>query len=152
RHRASEACRIPHDGRHDPRQQRTEHQLAAGLWFCNFRPDTQWGKGRWQLCRSPLSFARLAHMSSFDQLEPIETASKDELAVLHLDGLKTTLRLAYDRVPHYRTKFDDAGCHPADLKQHADIAKFPFTTKDDLRQNYPFGMFAVSMQEIVRVH
>jgi phenylacetate-CoA ligase len=91
-------------------------------------------------------------MAASDQLEPIETASKDELAALQLDRLKQTVRLAYQRVPHYRTKFDAAGVHPDDLKQLADLAKFPFTTKDDLRQNYPFGMFAVPMDDIVRIH
>jgi phenylacetate-CoA ligase len=91
-------------------------------------------------------------MNSPDQLEPIETASKDELAALQLRRLKDTLRLAHDRVPHYRKKLDTAGVHPDDLKLPSDIAKFPFTTKDDLRENYPFGMFAVPMQDIVRVH
>jgi len=91
-------------------------------------------------------------MNSPDQLEPIETASKDELAALQLRRLKDTLRLAHDRVPHYRKKFDNAGVHPDDLKAPSDIAKFPFTIKDDLRENYPFGMFAVPMQDIVRVH
>src|SRR6266567_1730318 len=71
---------------------------------------------------------------------------------LQLRRLKDTLRLAHDRVPHYRKKFDTAGVHPDDLKAPSDIAKFPFTTKDDLRENYPFGMFAVPMQDIVRVH
>jgi phenylacetate-CoA ligase len=91
-------------------------------------------------------------MAARDQLEPIETASKDELAALQLGRLKQTVRLAYERVPHYRKKLDDAAIHPDDLKQPADIARFPFTTKDDLRQNYPFGMFAVPMADIVRVH
>jgi len=91
-------------------------------------------------------------MTALDQLEPIETASKDELAALQLRRLKDTLRLAHDRVPHYRKKFDTAGVHPDDLKAPSDIPKFPFTIKDDLRENYPFGMFAVPMQDIVRVH
>jgi phenylacetate-CoA ligase len=91
-------------------------------------------------------------MAARDQLEPIETASKDTLAALQLDRLKQTMRLAYERVPHYRKKFDAAGVHPDDLKELADIARFPFTTKEDLRQNYPFGMFAVPMADIVRVH
>src|SRR6202049_4549213 len=91
-------------------------------------------------------------MSARDSLEPIETASKDRLLALQLDRLKATLHQAYDRVPHYRKKLDAAGVHPADLKELSDLAKFPFTTKDDLRQNYPFGMFAVPMADIVRVH
>src|SRR6202049_3036833 len=91
-------------------------------------------------------------MSARDSLEPIETASKDRLLALQLDRLKATLHQAYDRVPHYKKKLDAAGVHPADLKELADLAKFPFTTKDDLRQNYPFGMFAVPMADIVRVH
>src|SRR5579863_605119 len=91
-------------------------------------------------------------MSALDQLEPIEKAGKDALAALQLDRLKATLHQAYERVPHYRKKLDAAGVHPSDLKQLADLAKFPFTTKEDLRQNYPFGMFAVPMADIVRIH
>ena len=91
-------------------------------------------------------------MGALDQLEPIEKASKDELLALQLARLKATLGQAYEGVPHYRTKLDAAGVHPSDLKELRDLAGFPFTTKDDLRQNYPFGMFAVPMAEIVRVH
>ena len=91
-------------------------------------------------------------MRTADQIEPIEKASADELAALQLDRLKDSVRRAYERVPHYRTKFDAAGVHPADLKQLTDIAKFPFTTKLDLRENYPFGMLAVSMDDIIRIH
>jgi phenylacetate-CoA ligase len=91
-------------------------------------------------------------MSERDQLEPIEKASTDALAALQLERLKKTLHQAYDNVPHYKKKLDTAGVHPSDLKQLSDLAKFPFTTKDDLRQNYPFGMFAVPMADIVRVH
>ena len=91
-------------------------------------------------------------MGALDQLEPIEKASKDALAALQLDRLKATLHQAYERVPHYKKKLDAAGVHPADLKELADLAKFPFTTKEDLRQNYPFGMFAVPMADIVRIH
>jgi phenylacetate-CoA ligase len=87
-----------------------------------------------------------------DQLEPIEKAGRDELHALQLERLKNTLYQAYDRVPHYKKKLDMAGIHPSDLKTLADLAKFPFTTKDDLRQNYPFGMFAVPMADMVRVH
>ena len=84
--------------------------------------------------------------------EPIETASCDELAALQIERLKWTLRRVYDRVPHYRAKFDAAGVHPDDLKTLADIAKFPFTTKKDLRDNYPFGLFATPLEEIARLH
>src|ERR1700721_2899257 len=91
-------------------------------------------------------------MGALDQLEPIETASKDALAALQLERLKKSLHTAYERVLHYKKKLDAASVHPADLKQLADLAKFPFTTKDDLRQNYPFGMFAVPMADILRVH
>jgi len=85
-------------------------------------------------------------------LEPIETASRDELQSLQLQRLKHTLRQAYDHVPHYRRAFDAAGVHPSDCKSLADLAKFPFTTKGDLRDNYPFGMFAVPREQVVRVH
>ena len=85
-------------------------------------------------------------------LEPIEKASRKTLAALQLQRLKWSLKHAYDKVPHYRRKFDAAGVKPKDLKTLADLAKFPFTTKADLRQNYPFGMFAVPMDRIVRIH
>ena len=85
-------------------------------------------------------------------LEPIERASRDELQALQLARLKQTLQLAYDKVPHYKQAFDAAGVHPADLKTLADIAKFPFTTKHDLRANYPFGMFAVPREQVARIH
>ncbi len=91
-------------------------------------------------------------MGALDQLEPIEKASKDELLALQLARLKATLGQAYEGVPHYRTKLDAAGVHPSDLKELRDLAGFPFTTKDDLRQNYPFGMFAVPMEQVVRIH
>nr|MBL8457416.1 phenylacetate--CoA ligase [Zoogloeaceae bacterium] len=86
------------------------------------------------------------------QLDPIETASVDALRALQLERLKWSVRHAYDNVPHYRAKFDARGVHPDDLKTLADLAKFPFTTKHDLRDNYPFGMFAVPMEKIARVH
>ncbi len=85
-------------------------------------------------------------------LEPIETASRDELAALQLERLKWTLQHTYDNVPHYKRTFDAAGVKPADLKSLADLAKFPFTVKNDLRDNYPFGMFAVPREQVVRVH
>jgi phenylacetate-CoA ligase len=91
-------------------------------------------------------------MGERDQLEPVERAGRDELAALQSERLKATLHYVYARVPHYKKRFDAAGVHPDDFKGPADLAKFPFTTKDDLRQNYPFGMFAVPMDQIVRIH
>ncbi|MDM4765849.1 phenylacetate--CoA ligase PaaK [Pelomonas sp. SE-A7] len=85
-------------------------------------------------------------------LEPIEKASKDELQALQLQRLRWTLQHAYDNVPHYQAAFDAKGVHPADLKSLADLAKFPFTTKKDLRDNYPFGMFAVPREKVARIH
>ena len=85
-------------------------------------------------------------------LEPIERASRDELEALQLTRLKQTLQHAYDKVPHYKQTFDAAGVHPSDLTTLADIAKFPFTTKHDLRANYPFGMFAVPREQVARIH
>ena len=85
-------------------------------------------------------------------LEPIELASCDEIAALQLQRLKWTLRHVYDNVQHTWKKFDTAGVHPDDLKSLDDLQRFPFTTKEDLRQNYPFGMFAVPQDQIVRVH
>ncbi|CAM4217411.1 phenylacetate--CoA ligase PaaK [Comamonas aquatilis] len=84
--------------------------------------------------------------------EAIETASRDEIEALQLQRLRWTLQHAYDHVPHYRQAFDAAGVHPADLKSLQDIARFPFTTKKDLRDNYPFGMFAVPRTQVARVH
>jgi phenylacetate-CoA ligase len=89
---------------------------------------------------------------SRDSLEPIETASRDELAALQLERLRRTMRHAYENVPHYRRSFDGAGLHPEDCRSLEDLAKFPFTTKQDLRDNYPFGMFAVPREQVVRVH
>ncbi len=86
------------------------------------------------------------------ELEPIETASLDELQALQLKRLKWTLDHAYYNVPMYRKKFDENGVHPTDLRQLEDINKFPYTTKKDLRDNYPFGTFAVPMKEVVRIH
>jgi phenylacetate-CoA ligase len=85
-------------------------------------------------------------------LEPIERASRDELQALQLERLKWTLRHAYENVAHYRRAFDDAGVHPDDLKHLSDLAKFPFTEKKTLRDNYPFGLFAVPREQVVRVH
>ena len=85
-------------------------------------------------------------------LEPIETASQDELRALQLQRLQWTLQHAYDHVPHYRRAFDAKGVHPSDCRTLADLAKFPFTSKADLRDNYPFGMFAVPRDQVVRVH
>jgi phenylacetate-CoA ligase len=87
-----------------------------------------------------------------EDLDPIEIASRDEIAALQLERLKRTLRHVYDNVPHYWKAFDAAGVHPDQLTTLADLAKFPFTAKDDLRANYPFGMFAVPREQIVRVH
>ncbi|WP_399677891.1 phenylacetate--CoA ligase PaaK [Xenophilus sp.] len=85
-------------------------------------------------------------------LEPIETASRDEIAALQLERLRATLAHAYQNVPHYRRAFDAKGVHPSDLKQLSDLSKFPFTVKNDLRDNYPFGMLAVPREQLARVH
>src|SRR5687767_5740612 len=86
------------------------------------------------------------------ELEPIETASRDEIAALQLSRLRATLQRAYDNVSHYRKAFDAKGVHPDDLKSLADLSKFPFTVKSDLRDNYPFGMFAVPRTQLARIH
>lgn len=85
-------------------------------------------------------------------LEPIERASRDEVAALQLERLKWSLRHAYDNVPHYRRKFDSHGVHPEDLRSLADLSRFPLSNKADLRDNYPFGLFAVPRDQVVRVH
>jgi len=85
-------------------------------------------------------------------LEPIETASRDEITALQTVRLKWSLNHAYTNVPAYREKLDAAGVHPDDFRRLEDLARFPFTTKQDLRENYPFGMFAVARERIVRIH
>ncbi|MEC8016236.1 MAG: phenylacetate--CoA ligase PaaK [Pseudomonadota bacterium] len=85
-------------------------------------------------------------------LDPIEIASIDEIRALQLDRLKWSVRHAYENVPMYRERFDAAGVHPDDLQQLSDLGKFPFTYKNDLRDNYPFGLFAVPRSEIIRLH
>ena len=85
-------------------------------------------------------------------LDPIEIASRDEIAALQFHRMKRTLKHAYENSAFYRQRFDEAGVHPEDLRTLADLAKFPFTTKQDLRDNYPFGMFAVPREQLVRIH
>ncbi|HEX5561667.1 MAG TPA: phenylacetate--CoA ligase PaaK [Nocardioidaceae bacterium] len=85
-------------------------------------------------------------------LEPIETASVDELRALQLTRLGETLRRAYEHVPHYRAAFDAAGVRPEDVRDLSDLASLPFTSKADLRANYPFGMFAVPREQVARIH
>jgi phenylacetate-CoA ligase len=85
-------------------------------------------------------------------LEPIETASRDEISALQLERLRWTLAHAYAHVAHYKAAFDQAGVHPGDLKTLEDLQKFPFTSKDNLRARYPFGMFAVPREQVMRVH
>ncbi|MFV2034237.1 MAG: phenylacetate--CoA ligase, partial [Halocynthiibacter sp.] len=85
-------------------------------------------------------------------LDPIEIASRDEITALQLERLKWSLNHAYRNVPHYRIAFDAAGVHPDDLKSLADLAKSPFTVKQDLRVNYTSGMFAVPRDQLARLH
>ena len=94
----------------------------------------------------------MVNVSELGSYEPIETASVDELRSLQLARLRDTLAFAYANVAHYRQAFDRAGAAPDDLRDLADLARFPFLTKADLRDNYPFGMFAVPCSDIVRVH
>lgn len=85
-------------------------------------------------------------------LHAIENASRDEISALQVERLRWTLNHVYENVPHYRAKFDAAGVHPRDFQSLDDLRKFPFTTKQDLRDNYPYGMFAVPREKVVRVH
>jgi phenylacetate-CoA ligase len=87
-----------------------------------------------------------------NELDPIERASRDEVHALQLQRLKATLKHAYENVPHYRAAFDARGVRPEDLKELRDLSKFPFTVKQDLRDNYPFGLFAVPREQVVRIH
>jgi phenylacetate-CoA ligase len=87
-----------------------------------------------------------------DELDPIEVASRDELEALQLERLQWSLRHAYEHVELYRRRFDDAGVHADDCRSLGDLARFPFTTKAELRESYPFGMFAVPRERVVRIH
>lgn len=89
---------------------------------------------------------------TFGELEAIETASRDEISALQLERLKWSLRHAYDNVPFHKKAFDETGVHPDELKSLSDLAKFPFMTKTALRDNYPFGLFAVPRDQVVRLH
>jgi phenylacetate-CoA ligase len=86
------------------------------------------------------------------ELDPIEIASRDEITALQIKRLRWTLAHAYNNVPHYKQKFDAAGVHPDDFKELKDLAKFPFSTKKDFRDNYPYGLFAVPRDQVVRIH
>ncbi|MCP5419559.1 MAG: phenylacetate--CoA ligase [Gammaproteobacteria bacterium] len=86
------------------------------------------------------------------ELEPIETASREELAAVQLERLRWSLNHAYSNIPFYKNHYDSHGVHPSDLKSLEDLAKFPFTVKKDMRDNYPFGLFGVPMEDIVRIH
>ena len=90
--------------------------------------------------------------STASDLEPIEKASRDELQALQLARLKATLQQVYANVEHYRRSFDAAGVHPEDLRTLSDLSRFPFTVKKDLRDNYPFGLFAVPRSQVSRIH
>lgn len=87
-----------------------------------------------------------------DELDPEERMSRAELEALQLDRLQQTVRHAYEHVPLYTKKFDEAGVQPGDIRSLADVSKLPFTTKADLRETYPFGMFAVPMEQVARIH
>ena len=95
---------------------------------------------------------RLGPVPRPDSLDAEERMSRDELESLQLTRLKNTLHYVYEKVPLYRQKFDDAGVHPGDLVGLEDLAKFPFTTKEDLRVSYPYGMFAVPLNQVARIH
>ena len=86
------------------------------------------------------------------EIEPIEKASLDELQALQLSRMQWSLQHAYDNVAHYKKSYDEAGVHPSELKSLSDLSRFPLTTKKDLRENYPFGMFAVPMDNVIRIH
>ncbi|MDI3329346.1 MAG: AMP-binding protein [Micrococcus sp.] len=94
----------------------------------------------------------LSPTTSTPGLDPEETMSRDQIESLQLERLQHMVAYAYDRVPMYQQKYDAAGVHPSDLKELSDLAKFPFTDKEDLRKTYPFGMFAVPQEEVARIH
>jgi phenylacetate-CoA ligase len=85
-------------------------------------------------------------------LEPIERASRDQIAALQLERLQWTLSHVYKNVPFYRHRFDEAGIYPTDITELSDLGKLPFTVKNDLRDTYPFGMFAMPLHQVRRIH
>lgn len=93
-----------------------------------------------------------AHAPARHELDAAERMSRDELEALQLSRLQQTVRLAYAKVPLYTRKFDAAGVHPDDIRQLSDLDRLPFTTKEDLRSTYPFGMFAVPREQVARIH
>ena len=95
---------------------------------------------------------RLGAAPPLADLSAVERVSVEELRATQLERLRWTLRHAYQNVPLYRRKFDEAGVHPDDCRELADLAKFPTTTKQDLRDNYPFGMLAVPRDQVRRIH
>lgn len=95
---------------------------------------------------------RTATAAATETLDPAERLSLDELRALQLERLQQSVRHAYEHVDVYRRKLDEAGVHPDDIRSLDDLRRLPFTTKEDLRQSYPFGMFAVPMEDVVRVH
>src|SRR5256886_11454639 len=101
-----------------------------------------------------MAMARLKSSGSgyHPELDEAERASRDEIMALQTTRLAWSLKHAYDNVAHYRKAFDAAGVHPSDFRQLSDLANFPFTVKTDLRDNYPFNMFAVPREKLVRVH
>ncbi|MEU7817326.1 phenylacetate--CoA ligase, partial [Pseudonocardia sp. NPDC049154] len=101
---------------------------------------------------APTTSVRRGEAPPADLLDAGERLSVDALRATQLERLQWTLRHAYDNVPHYRRSFDAAGVHPDDCRELADLAKFPTTSKADLRENYPFGMFAVPQAQIRRIH
>src|SRR3954466_610176 len=117
------------------------------------RTDRSVGQGRRRPARGLRRGRRVEDLSPRPgDLEPIETAAPDELEALQLSRMRWSLGHAYENVPHYRQAFDAAGVRPSDCRSLAALAKFPFTTKQELRSNYPFGMFAVPRQQVSRVH
>src|SRR5947208_778870 len=151
RGRADEGLRPGEEG-----DLRLRRQLARGAARSRARPAARRGILR-GLSRRRVGLhgearAALPGQVNAFALEPIEKAPLADLKKLQLERLRWTLQHAYDKVPHYRRKFDAAGVKPEDCRSLSDLAKFPFTTKADLRETYPFGMFAVPMDRIVRIH
>src|SRR3989442_1018089 len=151
RSRADEGLRPGEEG-----DLRLRRQLARGAARSRARPAARRGILR-GLSRRRVGLhgearAALPGQVNAFALEPIEKAPLADLKKLQLERLRWTLQHAYDHVPHYRRKFDAARVKPEDCRSLADLARFPFTTKADLRETYPFGMFAVPMDRIVRIH
>ena len=129
---------------------RGHSRVIGGAWLPASGTDSQTKIDR--SGKRAMASTKLRESGYRAEMDDAERASRDEIMALQTKRLAWSLAHAYDNVAHYKNAFDKAGVHPSDFRQLSDLAKFPFTVKTDLRDNYPFGMFAVPREQLVRVH